>query len=430
MSVTVFFSYAHKDESLRDDLSEHLSLLKRDRVIQDWHDRQIPAGAEWANEIDRNLNTADIILLLISASFLSSDYCWGKELMRAMQRHEAGEACVIPVILRPCDWQRSPFAKLQAFPKDAKPVTKWDNQDEAFLNVAKGIELAAKKIAERNLKSTPSVETQRIKESGQGEAYYRQEVMTCLREDGGKISPVSRSFLDGMRVSLALSIEQATEIERSGLAPYQTYETTLRSMAEHYYPLTDELQNRLKRLQKSLSLSDEDVALTRQRILSPYEEEVRSEQGMDYKPLRDMLKAKQWKEADQETWRVMCAAMGRQEEGRLRVEDIRNFPCADLRTIDQLWVKYSDGQFGFSVQKQIWQECGSPTDYNKDWEKFGDRVGWRMKRDWISYSDVTFNTNSPRGHLPLLIEKVVIRQWGGIGGACVNLFSRAETCEL
>jgi TIR domain len=128
MSVTVFFSYAHKDESLRDDLSEHLSLLKRDRVIQDWHDRQIPAGADWASEIDRNLNTADIILLLISASFLSSDYCWGNELKRAMERHEAREACVIPVILRPCDWQSSPFAKLQAFPKDAIPVTRWEDQ--------------------------------------------------------------------------------------------------------------------------------------------------------------------------------------------------------------------------------------------------------------------------------------------------------------
>jgi formylglycine-generating enzyme required for sulfatase activity len=137
--VEIFFSYTHKDEELRDKLATHLSALRREGVIKEWHDRKIGGGKEWAGEIDRNLETAHIILLLISADFINSDYCIDKELKRAMERHESNEARVIPIILRPVDWQGMSFRKLQALPKDAKPVTSWSDSDEAFLNIAKGI---------------------------------------------------------------------------------------------------------------------------------------------------------------------------------------------------------------------------------------------------------------------------------------------------
>ena len=91
-SPEVFFSYAHEDEGLRDKLAKHLMLLERQRVISAWHDRAIDAGDEWRQEIEQRLNAADIILLLISADFLASDFCWGVELERAMQRHGAKEA--------------------------------------------------------------------------------------------------------------------------------------------------------------------------------------------------------------------------------------------------------------------------------------------------------------------------------------------------
>jgi hypothetical protein len=99
----------------------------------------ISAGDEWKGEIDDNLEQADVILLLISSDFLASDYCWDVETKRALERHDAGEARVIPVILRTVDWQGAPFGKLQAKPKDAKPVDQWANEDEAFTDIARGI---------------------------------------------------------------------------------------------------------------------------------------------------------------------------------------------------------------------------------------------------------------------------------------------------
>lgn len=138
-AVEIFYSYSHGDQKLRGELDKHLAILRRQGLIRGWHDRQIEAGSEWANQIDERLNAADIILLLVSADFLASDYCYSVEMERALQRHEAGEARVIPIILRPCDWTNAPFSKLQALPRDTKPVTAWPSRDEAFLNVAKGI---------------------------------------------------------------------------------------------------------------------------------------------------------------------------------------------------------------------------------------------------------------------------------------------------
>jgi tetratricopeptide (TPR) repeat protein len=149
--VQIFFSYAHRDEALRDELAKHLDILRRQGVISTWHDRCITAGREWAGEIDRELETADIILLLISVDFLSSDYINDVELTRALARHEAQSAQVIPVILRPCLWERGAFAKLQALPTGGEPVTsgKWPSQDEAFRVVAQEIEGAADEHSER-----------------------------------------------------------------------------------------------------------------------------------------------------------------------------------------------------------------------------------------------------------------------------------------
>jgi hypothetical protein len=146
--IEVFFSFDGKDEKLRDDLEKHLSILKRQGVITAWHNRKIGAGKEWQNEIDTHLNTASVILLLISSDFITSDYCWDVEVRRAMERHEAKEARVIPVILRSTDdWESAAFGKLKPLPKDGKPVSKWRNRDEAFCSVAEGIRAAVKELA-------------------------------------------------------------------------------------------------------------------------------------------------------------------------------------------------------------------------------------------------------------------------------------------
>ncbi len=145
-SVNIFISYSHKDERFLSELSTHLQWLKRQDKIALWHDRVIEAGAEWELELRHQLESSQIILLLISADFLASDYCYSFEMKLALERHQAGTAMVIPIILRACDWQRSPFSKLQALPKDAKPVTSWIDRDSAFLDVALGIRKAVESL--------------------------------------------------------------------------------------------------------------------------------------------------------------------------------------------------------------------------------------------------------------------------------------------
>ncbi|WP_441338846.1 GUN4 domain-containing protein [Microcystis sp. M048S1] len=123
----------------------------------------------------------------------------------------------------------------------------------------------------------------------------------------------------------------------------------------------------------------------------------------DYRKLGDLLEQQQWKQADQETATVMLQVANGRSEGWLREEDIDYFPCEDLRTIDQLWVKYSGGRFGFSVQAKIYRKLGGTREYDeKIWNAFGDRVGWRVNNNWIYYRDVTFDLFSPLGHLPYL----------------------------
>lgn len=163
--IKLFYSYSHKDEKLRDQLAIHLTMLQHQDVIQAWHDRNINAGSEWAEEIDANLNAAQIILLLISADFLASDYCYSLEMRRAIARHEAGEACVIPIILKPVDWSGAPFGRLQALPKNAKPVTRWSNRDQAFVDIAQGIRKTAQAILEQQSSLPESSELSESSES-------------------------------------------------------------------------------------------------------------------------------------------------------------------------------------------------------------------------------------------------------------------------
>lgn len=149
-AVRVVFSYSHKDEELRDQLETHLKLLQRQGVISTWHDRKILGGENWAGVIDDNFKRADLILLLVSADFLASDYCYETEMGMALEREAKGEARVVPVILRPCDWSGAPFGKLQGFPKNMRPVVKWGNRDEAWTDVAQGIRKVAEQLRTRN----------------------------------------------------------------------------------------------------------------------------------------------------------------------------------------------------------------------------------------------------------------------------------------
>src|SRR6266496_201326 len=148
--ILVFYSYDENDRDLRDLLDKHLANLERQQLVKGWHDRGIGAGAEWKGVVDEHLNTAQIILLLISADFIASDYRYSIEMKRALERHNSGDAFVIPVWLRPCEIDGPPFNQLDLLPGNRKAITLWPNVDEAFQEVAKGI----RKVVEEFLPRT------------------------------------------------------------------------------------------------------------------------------------------------------------------------------------------------------------------------------------------------------------------------------------
>ncbi len=147
MPVEIFISYAHEDRDLCDQLCKQLSPLKRQERVRIWTDELISAGAEWSDEILAALDRAQLVLLLVSADFLASDFCYMEEMTRALERHRAGTARVVPVILRPCEWHSTPLGELKALPRDGKPVQEWPNPDAAFSDVVKGLGPVLKELS-------------------------------------------------------------------------------------------------------------------------------------------------------------------------------------------------------------------------------------------------------------------------------------------
>jgi hypothetical protein len=272
---------------------------------------------------------------------------------------------------------------------------------------------------------------------------YRKEAERRIYQ--GKFSIPARRVLKLLRDELGLSSAEADPIEAEVLQPYREhqrklkeYEDTLAEALQEENPLSERTRNDLKDYQKHLGLSDEDAARIEQKIISQTEAEeqeaqerkqlvkgvagklkqhsqspqsdpnalaksetatdgLSSERAVDYTRLRDLLVQGKWKEADKETLLVMLKVAEREKDRWLRVEDIEEFPCTDLRTIDTLWVKYSNGHFGFSVQKRIWESVGG----TKTYCRFGDRVGWRVNNDWLDYNKLTFTVEAAEGHLPV-----------------------------
>jgi internalin A len=147
--VKIVFSYSHRDEELRDQLETHLKLLQRNGLISSWHDRKILGGEKWAGVIDDNFKRADLVLPLLSADFLASEYCYETEMKLALDRHARGEVEIVPIVLRACDWTGSSLGHLQARPTNARPVTSWDNRDEAWVDVAVGIKAVVEALRTR-----------------------------------------------------------------------------------------------------------------------------------------------------------------------------------------------------------------------------------------------------------------------------------------
>jgi hypothetical protein len=146
--ATAFISYSHRDEVFRQELETHLAPLRRQGLLDQWHDRKMTAGDPLDDTISAHLERADLILMLISADFVASDYCYAKEMARALERHEAREARAISIICRPCDIHGLPFAKFVLLPTDAKAVSSWADRDAAWVDVVQGIRRALNSGAE------------------------------------------------------------------------------------------------------------------------------------------------------------------------------------------------------------------------------------------------------------------------------------------
>ena len=155
MAYEVFISYSHQDHTLREELDTHLANLKRQHIITSWYDGNIKPGEELQPHIIEHLNTAQIILLLVSANFIASDFCYSTEMKQAIARHDVNKARVIPILLRPTDWKGAPFATLKMLPTDAKAITLWPTHDEGFVDVIRGIREAIDDLANRRKTANP-----------------------------------------------------------------------------------------------------------------------------------------------------------------------------------------------------------------------------------------------------------------------------------
>ncbi len=267
-ALNLFFSYSHKDEPLRDELEKHLKILERQKIIANWHDRKILPGDEWDHQIDDNLKKADIILLLISADFIASRYCWEVEITVAMERHNAGEAVVIPVILRPVVWQNAPFGKLQFLPTDADPITSWTNQDDAFVNVTKGLRTCATELIERRKQK----EQEAKKQAALSQYGHKVEELAV----NGQISFGSKLILGDLQEQLGLTDPEVQTIQTEVLKPHHDYQRHLNKYKQaftHYaqqqYPLTQAAIDDLKILENYYQLQKSDI----ETIITEFEQQ-------------------------------------------------------------------------------------------------------------------------------------------------------------
>ncbi|MFO5491114.1 MAG: GUN4 domain-containing protein [Cuspidothrix sp.] len=205
------------------------------------------------------------------------------------------------------------------------------------------------------------------------------------------------------------------------------------------------LQDQSLQIQKQAYLLLNPYTETKvKQAVTAFEAEFFKQGSTDYTRLRDLLASGQWQEADQETARVMLAVAQREKEGLFLAEEpISKFPCQDLHAIDSLWVKYSNGRFGFSVQNQIYKSCKGNRFFRDSIEnEFGDIVGWRPGARWLNdYDNITFDLTAPVGHLPVkggwywgrrtweLFKNVKFSVYLSCYVGC-NLFSRLDSCEL
>lgn len=241
--ITLFISHAHSDKDLLDDLANHLAVLERKGLVCLWSRNDIVPGTERDVAIQDHLSVADLILLLVSSDFLASDDCI-QEVEHTMKRQRAGETYVLPILLRPAEWQVAPFGTLQALPSNGKPVTLWQNQDEAFSDIVKGIRAVI-----RRLIPFPQLDTSLLE-------ILNAQMEECRRKNMAVYTP--HLLLALLQTSLT---KQALEYWRPGLA--STLQEKLKEYVSHILPkypqpFYDFLWEERKDVQKARQIARED----------------------------------------------------------------------------------------------------------------------------------------------------------------------------
>lgn len=222
-AVEVFCSYSREDEILWKELEKQLFSLRRRGLISAWHHSAVQPGKEWEQEIKQHLCAAQIILLLISPDFMASDQCYGIEMMQAMERYEAGEARVIPIILRHVPWEDEPFSKLQVLPIEGKPVKSWLDMDEAFLDIAKHVQRIVKQL----LREQFLLEAEDLDKSGR----HAEAVLVC--EQGLSLS--TGSDIPASWFRRTANIFMNCQKYEEALATYQEAFRLDKSIADSYF---------------------------------------------------------------------------------------------------------------------------------------------------------------------------------------------------
>jgi len=496
--VSIFFSYSRKDEALMQELESHLEPLRLSRMIESWHDGCITPGEEWEPQIKENLQKAQIILLLITVNFISPEYCNTVELTQAIKRHKSGEACVIPLILKPCMWQPIPvggitLGELQALPKNAQPVTLWSDRDEAFENIARSL---LKKIEQLRLAQEKAATAEAYQANVQR---YRQELLFAVAAKY-PLPQAAIAYLTQLEQQLNLKSFDILALQKTILEPaevrYQHHLETLqakrRQQSENKKSLLpkseqdhqpkspgdeENVHSKFSQWQQIEEPENFDISSNKRTrytpppvkvvpkqpgqpspnqllhpstvsstergdghiisnegipVLSPLqqtipiqsdsEEDLSSEifLGNVYEKLKNFLALNEWQNADIETERRILELVNRQNS-EIRIGDISQIPLKDLKNIDALWLRYSNGRFGFSVQKRLWLDFSTPIKYGKSWELFGQLLGWRRQKaltkrgfdwikrgvsplksyEWMVVDELQFDVFAPEGHLPV-----------------------------
>ena len=222
--VEVFYSFAEVDAPLLEQVEHHLSMLRHAGLITTWNRRQIVVGSDWQVELDQHLNTASLILLLISPDFIASDYCYSIEMQRALERHERGEARVIPIILRRVDWQ-DVLGKLQALPTDARPIKSWPDLDEALYNVTEGIRIVIQETTAKSSPPPPILSTRSVSQTPlpTNLPYKSQKAKEQWLEEGNRFGDLKQysEALAAYEQAIRLDPNDAVAFATKGYALYE-----------------------------------------------------------------------------------------------------------------------------------------------------------------------------------------------------------------